>query len=78
MNIYHNYKGMERGGCSTVIIGKAVSSTGHVIMGHNEDDEECVAQCHLVPRLTHAPGEMVTFEDGTAVIPQVEETLAFY
>ena len=23
--------------CSTVIVGKAVSATGHIIVGHNED-----------------------------------------
>ena len=24
--------------CSTVVVGKAVSATGHIIIGHNEDN----------------------------------------
>lgn len=77
-DIYYNFLGVERGNCSTVIIGKDASTTGKVIMGHNEDDTDCVVQTHLVPRIQHQPGKMITFEDGTAIIPQVEETLAYY
>ena len=77
-DIYYNYSGLEHGSCSTVIIGKNASTTGKVIMGHNEDDTDCVVQAHLVPRIKHAPGEMITFEDGRAIIPQVRETLAYY
>ena len=64
--------------CSTIIVGKAASATGHVILAHNEDDPNCFIQYHLVPRVKHEPGETVTFPDGTAVVPQVEETWAFF
>lgn len=64
--------------CSTIIVGKAASTTGHIILAHNEDDPDCFIQQHLVPRVRHAPGETVTFPDGTAVVPQVEETWAFF
>ncbi len=64
--------------CSTIIVGKDASATGRVIMAHNEDDLGCVVQSHLVPRMKHEKGETITFPDGTAVIPQVEETWAFY
>jgi len=64
--------------CSTIIVGKAASATGRVIMAHNEDDLGCIVQSHLVPRMKHESGETITFPDGTAVIPQVEETYALY
>ncbi len=78
MQIYHNYRGLERGGCSTVIIGKKASATGRILFGHNEDDSFTVVQTHLVPHLHHEKGEMVTFEDGTAVVPQVPETAGYF
>ena len=64
--------------CSTIIVGKNASSTGHVLMGHNEDDMGCYVQSHLVPHAAHQPGETVTFADAPAVIPQTPETLGFY
>ena len=64
--------------CSTIIVGKKASATGRVLVAHNEDDPNCFVQSHLVPRAVHAPGETLTFADGTAVIPQVEETLGYY
>ena len=63
--------------CSTIIVGKNASKTGKVILAHNEDTPDCTAQVHLVPRIKHKPGEVLTFADGTAVIPQVEETYAY-
>ncbi|MCR5372853.1 MAG: C69 family dipeptidase [Solobacterium sp.] len=76
--IYGNYRHVDRGSCSTVIIGKNASATGRVILGHNEDDEECYVQAHLVPHLKHKEGEMIVFDDGKAVIPQVPETAAYF
>ena len=35
MEIYMNRKEIQRGNCSTVIIGKDVSLTGNILMGHN-------------------------------------------
>ncbi|MCI6885796.1 MAG: C69 family dipeptidase [Lachnospiraceae bacterium] len=62
--------------CSTVIIGKHASKTGHVLVAHNEDSA-CNVQIHMVPRVQHEEGETLTFADGSAVIPQVKETWAY-
>ena len=45
--------------CSTIIVGKNVSTTGRVLLAHNEDDPNCVVQSHLVPRMQHAEGETI-------------------
>lgn len=64
--------------CSTLIVGKAASMTGRVIVGHNEDDiTRTVVSRYRVPRLKHRPGEMLTFEEGRASIPQVKETWSY-
>ena len=67
----------DRGSCSTIIVGKAASATGHVLVAHNEDDYDCVIQVHKVPRIRHQAGETIRFADAKAVIPQVEETYAY-
>ena len=64
--------------CSTVVVGKKVSATGCVILGHNEDDGNAVGQVFYVPWKKHLPGETLRFGDGSAVIPQAEETAAYY
>ena len=64
--------------CSTVIVGKDVSATGRVIVGHNEDDRGAIVQAYHVPRKKHRPGETVRFSDGSAALPQVAETYAYY
>ena len=65
-------------GCSTVLVGKKAAVTGEVLLGHNEDNEgRLVVACYRMPRLKHAPGEMITAEEGKAKIPQVTETAAF-
>lgn len=43
--------------CSTIIVGKNATTTGRVLVGHNEDDPGCMVQSHLVPRMQHAEGE---------------------
>ncbi len=63
--------------CSTIIVGKNASKTGRVILAHNEDTPNCAAQVHLVPRMQHKEGETLTFADGSAVIPQAEETYGY-
>jgi len=78
MEIYMNRKDIQRGNCSTMIIGKDVSLTGNILMGHNEDDEVSLVQSHLVPRTKHSPNETITFDDSPAIFPQIEETLSFY
>ena len=63
--------------CSTIIVGKNASKTGRVLLGHNEDDMNCVVQTHMVPRMEHKEGEVLTFDDGDAVVPQVPVTWGY-
>lgn len=65
--------------CSTVVVGKAVSSTGNIIIGHNEDNGGRIFNPqYYVPPAKHKAGEMITYEPTAAKIPQVPETLGFY
>ena len=65
--------------CSTVIVGKDVSSTGQIIVGHNEDNGgRMFSAQYWVPPQTHKKGEMIKFEESAAAIPQVEKTFGFY
>ncbi|MGN1150441.1 MAG: C69 family dipeptidase, partial [Sutterella sp.] len=65
--------------CSTLIIGKAVSETGNIIVAHNEDNGGRLFNMqHYMPPAKHKSGEMLKFEKFAAAIPQVEETLGFY
>ncbi len=63
--------------CSTVIVGKAVSATGHVIAAHNEDDTHGITAVYQVPRKHHATGDVAVFDDGKAEIPEIPETYAY-
>lgn len=64
--------------CSTVIVGKSVSATGHIIVGHNEDNGGRIFNPqYYVPPAKHKAGEMITYEPTAAKIPQVPETLGF-
>ena len=78
MSDYFFLKENENANCSTILVGKDASVTGKVLLGHNEDDEDCIVQLHYVPRFKHKPGSVITFPDAKAVIPQVEETYAYY
>ena len=63
--------------CSTILVGRNATTTGYVLMGHGEDDMNCISQVHKVPRMKHAEGEVLTFADGDAVVPQVPQTWAY-
>ncbi len=76
--LVYEFMGSDRGSCSTAIVGKNASVTGKVLLAHNEDDTASVVQTHLVPRIKHKPGTYITFADGKAQIPQVEETYSYY
>ena len=41
------------GGCTTVVIGRKASATGHVLIGHNEDDDKSIVMVHSVPHQKH-------------------------
>lgn len=64
---------------TSIIVGKNASATGEVILAQNEDNGgRLVMPQYYVPRMQHEPDEYITFEPGSALIPQVEETWAFY
>ena len=49
--------------CMTVIVGKAVSASGRVLVAHNEDDPGHVIVRHaIVPAADHASGELIPAE----------------
>ena len=65
--------------CTTVIVGKAVSKTGRVIVGHNEDAGGRVFhQQFYVPGGKHADSDLLVAEPGRAKVPQAAETLSTY
>ena len=65
--------------CSTIIVGKDVSKTGNILVGHNEDNGGRILTAqYWVPAATHKKGEMIKFEGKAAAIPQVEKTYGFY
>ena len=65
--------------CSTLVVGKNVSETGKILVGHNEDNGGRIFNPqYWVPHAKHKAGEMIVYEPTAAKIPQVRETLGFY
>ena len=70
---------MNASACSTVVVGKDVSATGQIMIGHNEDNDlRIVTSQYWVPAADHKAGELITYEQTTAKIPQVAHTYGFY
>ena len=70
---------MNASACSTVVVGKDVSATGQIMIGHNEDNDlRIVTSQYWVPAADHKAGELITYEPTTAKIPQVSHTYGFY
>lgn len=65
--------------CMTVIVGKDVSPTGHVLVAHNEDvgDRAMVEHGWVEPKVW-PQGYLLPAEPEHAAIPQVDETYGFY
>lgn len=64
---------------TTIVVGKAVSQTGSIIIGHNEDNSQrVITSQYWVSPARHENGEELHFEPGAAVIPQVPNTHGFY
>lgn len=63
--------------CSSIIVGKSASATGEVLFGHNEDNGDNVMVQYTVPRMTFKAGDLASFEENCAKIPQVEQTLGY-
>lgn len=66
--------------CMTFVVGKKASATGHVIVGHNEDDWPPY-KCHhgMLPARDWPTGAVLPATKGcNANIPQVSHTFACY
>ena len=65
--------------CSVVLVGKNASSTGRVLVGHNEDDSgELFVFNGIVPASDPAPGALMPAEPTCAKIPQAGHTCSFF
>lgn len=65
--------------CSVILVGKDASSTGRVLVGHNEDDGGEKFVLHgIVPAREHAEGTVLPSEKGLASVPQVPNTQKFF
>ncbi len=65
--------------CMTIIVGKNASSTGHVMLIHNEDDYVHASVHHMyMPAADHASSETLPGETGNVRIPQIPHTLAYH
>ena len=53
--------------CFTVIVGKKVSSTGEILVGHNEDNEmRIITSQYWVDPAMHEDGELIEFEPAAS------------
>ena len=65
--------------CFTVIVGKNISTTGEIIVGHNEDNDlRILSNQYYVPPADHKAGEVIDMEPSAAKIPQVAHTLGYW
>lgn len=65
--------------CTTLIVGKDVSSTGYVLVAHTEDDGgRCKVEHGWVDAAKWPKGSTLPAEEGRAAIPQVSQTYGFY
>lgn len=65
--------------CTSVIVGKNASTTGRVLLAHNEDaGGRVMHQQFWCPGGRHEPGEVLEAEPGRAKVPQVLDTLGCY
>ena len=65
--------------CTAVLVGKSASTTGRVIVGHNEDDDGDITVFHgWFPARDWPEGSVLSAEKRCAAIPQVPHTLGFF
>ena len=66
--------------CSVIVVGKKVSPTGRVIVGHNEDDSPAAWIAHsIVPAHDWPAGSVIPAEANCCSrVPQAAHTLATY
>lgn len=64
--------------CTSIAAGKKASSTGRVLLGHNEDDNGmCMVLKHVVAPSEHRHGGTFSFEDNRADLPEPAHTLGY-
>lgn len=65
--------------CMLFAAGKAVSATGRVLVGHNEDDGGYMIVRHgYVPAAEWPEGTVLPAEPGCAAVPQAPHTLGYF
>jgi gamma-glutamyl-gamma-aminobutyrate hydrolase PuuD len=65
--------------CSVIVVGKKASTTGRVIVGHNDDNAGRIAVRYgWVPARAWPAGSVLPAEEGRAAVPQVQKTLGFF
>ncbi len=63
--------------CFSIVVGKAASADGSVLVAHNEDDYgRQLVSIYKVPRQQHGPEERVELSPG-AMLPQLPQTYAY-
>lgn len=65
--------------CMTFVVGRNVSKTGRVLIGHNEDDSgHTVVRHGYVPAKDWPEGATIPAEAGSARIPQASHTFGYF
>jgi dipeptidase len=64
--------------CFVVAAGREASSTGRVLIGHNEDNSGKLIMRHHYVKPDDGRGGILSFEDGSARVPTVSPTLGFF
>ena len=64
--------------CFTIVVGKAATDDGSVLMAHNEDDRgpNYFVNVHKIPAKPHNNGEMILLKNN-GTLPQVKQTIGF-
>lgn len=66
-------------GCSTIVVGRLLSKSGRVLIGHNEDNGgPVVTSQYWVPPQTWTPGAKMRFEPDSAELARAPRTLGFW
>ena len=72
-------KASESRACMTVLVGRNASSTGEVLVGHNEDAPgRCSMQTHLVPKHRRHPGSLIRFEPSMSEVELPETRTSLF
>lgn len=65
--------------CMTFVVGRNLSKTGRVLIGHNEDDAgHTVVRHGFVPAKDWPEGSFIPAEPGRAAIPQARHTFGYH